>query len=151
MTKEKFPSPKGWLNIQACKIIYEAFRKNASTLGLEPPSYDFSTAYSETLEGILGSIELRARFTNQDVIEVATSYFVKIAKSQAFLDANKRMAVVLMGTYLIGNGYVLQVHPTKMIEIAVMLVKDRKTSIEKAIKILTPLFKRVVRKYEPKE
>ena len=151
MTKEKFPAPKGWINIQGCEIIYKAFKERAPSFGIEPPSYSFSNAYSNTLQGILGSVALRAKLTNQDVVEVAVSYFVKIAKSQAFFDGNKRMAIFIMGVYLFSNNYLLSTSPKKMIEIAVMLVEDKNISIDEAVGLLTPVFKEVVEKHKPKK
>ena len=54
-----------------------------------------------------------------------------MSKSQAFFDANKRMAVITTGTFLKLNGYKLDINEDNLRDISILLSADEKTNIER--------------------
>ena len=49
MTKAKYPSPKYWVDIALCEIIYKSFEERSSKYKLAPPVPGFSSRYSGVL------------------------------------------------------------------------------------------------------
>lgn len=148
MTKAQYPDPKGWLDIQICKSIYKAFKDNAAAFGLDAPAATFDSRHNGILESICGSVQLKASLTNQDIIEVSVCYFVKLARSQAFFDGNKRMSVVLTNVFLLVNGYGLFISPTALRDLAIAIAENKITRDDKVIRMLVPKFKKMVRKLD---
>lgn len=145
MTKDKFPSPKKWLTIEVCEVIYKAYKDSASEFKISSPMPDFGSRYNGVLESILGSVRLRASIQGLDLFSTSAFYFVSLAKSQAFLDANKRMSVIITDSFLRMNGYKLGVDKNILRDIAIIISKDDKADIEELateilqVFIITPL------------
>jgi len=57
------------------------------------------------LESALARAENKAAYGKPTVHELAAAYVFGIARNHAFVDGNKRAAIVAAGTFLIVNGY----------------------------------------------
>jgi death-on-curing protein len=60
-----------------------------------------------TLESALARAENKALYGDPTVYELAAAYVFGIARNHAFVDGNKRTAIVAAGTFLLINGYML--------------------------------------------
>ena len=59
------------------------------------------------LESALARAENKAAYGDPSVEELAAAYIFGMAKNHAFVDGNKRTAIVAAGAFLILNGYML--------------------------------------------
>ncbi len=59
------------------------------------------------LESALARAENKASYGDPTIHELAAAYIFGIARNHAFVDGNKRTAIVAAGAFLIINGYVL--------------------------------------------
>ncbi|KQU66907.1 cytochrome C biogenesis protein CcmH [Aminobacter sp. DSM 101952] len=59
------------------------------------------------LESALARAENKAAYGEPTIIELAAAYLFGIARNHAFVDGNKRTAIVAAGTFLAVNGYEL--------------------------------------------
>lgn len=59
------------------------------------------------LESALARAENKAVYGDPSVHELAAAYVFGIARNHAFVDGNKRTAIVAAGTFLIVNGHVM--------------------------------------------
>lgn len=72
----------------------------------------FGGAHGLRDEGILESALNRpvnkAGYGVQDVSELAAAYLFGLARNHAFVDGNKRIAIVTAGVFLMENGYMIE-------------------------------------------
>jgi death-on-curing family protein len=140
MTREKYPTPQVWLSIEICRAIYKAYKEVAQKAGVEAPIPEFDTRYPGALEGILGSVQYKADTLNYDIKTTAAYYFVHFAKSQCFIDGNKRLAVVLTNVFLRLNGYQLTMLPSTLRDLAIIIAKNKSLSVGYAAQQIDQLF-----------
>jgi death-on-curing protein len=57
------------------------------------------------IESALGRAENKAVYGNPDAAELAAAYLFGIARNHAFVDGNKRTAIVSAGAFLDSHGY----------------------------------------------
>jgi len=57
------------------------------------------------LESALARPENKAAYGNPDITELAAAYVFGIARNHAFVDGNKRTAIVAAGAFLLLNGF----------------------------------------------
>jgi len=50
----------------------------------------------------------KANYGCDDVIELAAAYLFGLARNHAFVDGNKRIAIVTAGVFLLENGYEIE-------------------------------------------
>ncbi|MGR9245500.1 type II toxin-antitoxin system death-on-curing family toxin [Rhizobium leguminosarum] len=60
------------------------------------------------LESALGRPMHNAHYGCDDVIELAAAYLFSLARNHAFVDGNKRIAIVTAGVFLLENGYEIE-------------------------------------------
>ncbi|MBY3175762.1 type II toxin-antitoxin system death-on-curing family toxin [Rhizobium leguminosarum] len=60
------------------------------------------------LESALGRPMHEANYGCDDVIELAAAYLFGLARNHAFVDGNKRIAIVTAGVFLLENGYEIE-------------------------------------------
>ncbi|AVA21025.1 MULTISPECIES: type II toxin-antitoxin system death-on-curing family toxin [unclassified Rhizobium] len=72
----------------------------------------FGGSYGLRDEGALESALARpinkAQYGSDDVIELAAAYLFGLEKNHAFVDGNKRIAIVAAAIFLMDNGYEIQ-------------------------------------------
>lgn len=56
----------------------------------------------------------KAHYGCDDPIELAAAYLFGLARNHAFLDGNKRIAIVAAGVFLIENGYEIETTDAKL-------------------------------------
>ncbi|RPJ76677.1 MAG: type II toxin-antitoxin system death-on-curing family toxin [Alphaproteobacteria bacterium] len=140
MTREKYPFPQVWLSIEICEAIYKAYKEVAQKVGVEAPIPEFDTRYPNALEGVLGSVQYKSDTLNYDIKTTAAYYFVHFAKSQCFLDANKRLAVIFTNTFLRINGYRLTMPPWTLRDLAIIVAKNKSLTVEYVVEQIDDLF-----------
>jgi prophage maintenance system killer protein len=146
MTKEKYPHPLEWLNLEICEGIYKAYKLFGPQAGVGVPIPDFESRYPHALESILGTVQYKADTLKFDVKKTAIYYFVYFVKSQCFLDANKRLAVIFTDFFLRINGYKLNMKQSTLRDIAIIISTNTALSIPKTVKETMKIFD-IVRKY----
>lgn len=68
-----------------------------------------------------------------DVWEVAAAYGFHLMRNHAFVDGNKRIAAVAMGTFLAVNGAPLRVDEVELYETVIALAEGRLAKLEQAL------------------
>lgn len=144
MTKEKFPRPKIYLDVRLCKIIYEAYQKEAYQHNFEPIP-PFETRYNGALESLTESIKIKANLQSLDIVEVAANYYVRLARGQVFFNANKRMALMLTAQFLILNDFEFQ-KGVYLGPLTPAIVSTSEISRDEVIDLITPFFKKIIKK-----
>ncbi|WP_099865159.1 type II toxin-antitoxin system death-on-curing family toxin [Pararhizobium haloflavum] len=66
------------------------------------------------LESALARAENKASYGCNDVCELAAAYLFGLAKNHAFIDGNKRIAIVSAGVFLMSNGFVLETDDARL-------------------------------------
>ena len=140
MTKEKYPRPQKWLDIAICKDIYRAYKEFGAQAGVGVPMPNFDSRYPNALESILGTVQYKADTLHYDVKKTAVYYFVYFVKSQCFLDANKRLAVIFTDFFLRINGYRLDLQQSTLRDIAIIISSNTNLSVPKAVKETIKIF-----------
>ncbi|PDT36010.1 type II toxin-antitoxin system death-on-curing family toxin [Rhizobium sp. M10] len=62
----------------------------------------------DALESALGRPMHNAHYGCDDAIELAAAYLFGLARNHAFVDDNKRIAIVTAGVFLLENGYEIE-------------------------------------------
>ncbi|PDT11594.1 type II toxin-antitoxin system death-on-curing family toxin [Rhizobium sp. M1] len=62
----------------------------------------------DALESALGRPMHNAHYGCDDAIELAAAYLFGLARNHAFVDGNKRIAIVTAGVFLLENGYEIE-------------------------------------------
>lgn len=68
------------------------------------------------LESALARTINKAHYGCDDIIELAAAYLFGLAKNHAFIDGNKRIAIVTAGVFLMENGYSLETSDANLCE-----------------------------------
>lgn len=76
----------------------EQLRRHGGAFGLRDEN---------ALESALARAENKSLYDEPDTAVLAAAYMFGIARNHAFVDGNKRTAIVAAGTFLIINGYTL--------------------------------------------
>jgi len=146
MTEVKFKNPKTWLDTQGCENIYETFRKAQTDQKLVgEPLPPFVTRYKGVLESIVESVRLKANLLDYDVAQTAVTYYIHLARSQAFLNGNKRMSVILTDTFLYLNDYTLTTDLVDLADLTLMISEDHNLRMEQISELLLPTFRGIVK------
>jgi prophage maintenance system killer protein len=140
MTKEKYPRPQVWLNIKICKDIYKAYKEFGHQAGVGVPIPDFETRYPNALESILGTVQYKADTLRYDIKKTAVYYFVYFVKSQCFLDANKRLAVIFTDFFLKMHGYKIAMKPSTLRDIAIIISSNTTLSVPNTVEETMKIF-----------
>jgi len=140
MTKEKSPRPGKWLDLEICKDIYKAYKELGPQAGVGVPIPDFDSRYPNALESILGTVQYKADTLDFDVKKTAVYYFVYFVKSQCFLDANKRLAVVFTDIFLRINGYKITMNQAVLRDIALIISINTSLSVPKIVRETMKIF-----------
>ena len=100
MTKGLLKTPKYWLDLDACVLLFENFRQK---LEFDEPIPSFGIRYSGKLEGILNSVKqtYRGKLLNKTVLDTVAAYFNQLVRGHAFRNGNKRMAVLFTHYFLL--------------------------------------------------
>lgn len=141
MTKEKYPYPKIWLDIEVCRITHRAYQRVYKQQEPLPP---FETRYPGRLESVIGSVRNKAELLSYGLVKTAVAYYVQLAKSQAFYNGNKRMAIILSSIYLHFNGYYLKAPHKGFEDLTLFVSRDNKVTIEEAVEVITPIFEKLM-------
>lgn len=88
-----------FLTRQSVEAIHvEQLRRHGGATGLRDEN---------ALESALARPENKAAYGDPSVQELAAAYLFGLARNHAFVDGNKRTAIVAAGTFLAVNGYAL--------------------------------------------
>ena len=95
---------------------------------------------------MIESVKLKASLLSYDAIEAATHYYVHLAKSQAFLNGNKRMAVVLTDMFLYLNGLELQKGWFDLADLTLLISEDHTNNVGEIGEFVVPIFRKIIKK-----
>ena len=99
----------------------------------------FGRSHGVRDEALLDSALARRQATfdgaplHADVWEVAAAYGFHLMRNHAFVDGNKRIAAVAMGTFLAVNGAPLRVDEVELYETVIALAEGRLAKLEQAL------------------
>jgi death-on-curing protein len=68
------------------------------------------------LESAIARPLQKAHYGCEDVIELAAAYLFGLARNHAFIDGNKRIAIVACGVFLLKNGFELETSDARLYE-----------------------------------
>jgi death on curing protein len=63
----------------------------------------------------------KASYGSADLIEIAAAYLYGLAMNHAFIDGNKRIAIVAAGVFLMDNGLFIEADEMKLFEFVLSL------------------------------
>lgn len=110
------------------------------------PLPPFKTRYQGILESILGSVQLKAELLQLNIAQTATHYYVGLAKSQAFMNGNKRMSIVLTDLFLMLNGYRLATDWFDWADLTLFVSELEQESLDEITESLYGVFEEAVNK-----
>ena len=141
MIEEIKNHPKGWLSLRDCKGIFHRFREDVT---FDQPIPPFETREPGKLEGILGSVSqtFDGKYLNSTVLDATSAYFNQLIKGHAFLNGNKRLAVLYTHFFLLMNNldFKFSFHELWFIALQVAILAERGWSSKKTLKIIKKMF-----------
>ena len=90
----------------------EQLRRHGSARGLRDEN---------ALESALARPENKVIYGDPDAMELAAAYLYGLARNHAFVDGNKRIAIVAAATFLLINGYRLTANDGTLYEFVMMV------------------------------
>jgi prophage maintenance system killer protein len=111
---------------------------------IDEPIPPFNTRYKGRLESCLDEPfkTFDGKFLHYTFHERAAVLFYLIARSQCFMNGNKRMAVMLTAIFFFINKRWFSIPPKQLYDIAVAVGKSPDKKMKEDIKNLTKLFKK---------
>lgn len=73
------------------------------------------------LESSLARARMKAQYGGADIAELAAAYGYGLARNHPFVDGNKRMALVVMETFLVVHGFELKADNAEMVALILAL------------------------------
>ncbi|MBT4124404.1 MAG: hypothetical protein HN981_01335 [Candidatus Pacebacteria bacterium] len=144
MTQEKSKNPKIWLSIPLCEAIYKKFRNYQAKNSLGEQLPPLNTRYPEKLESLIGSVKLKSYLLSHDIHHIGATYYVKLARSQVFLNGNKRMAVILTDLFFELNQYNSKIHTwIDLADLTLLVSEDRQNTNKQIIELIVNIFKKI--------
>lgn len=91
-----------------------------------------------SLESAIARPQYKANYGCDDVVQLAAAYLFGLARNHAFLDGNKRIAIVACGVFLLKNGFELETSDARLYEF-VMGVAAGEIDEDDAVRFLRDL------------
>ena len=100
MIKNLKKTPKYWLTLKDCEIIFNLF---IDQIQFDEPVPPFNTRFVGKLDGIIESVRqtYKKKNLNNTVLDAAAAYFNQLVRGHAFRNGNKRMAVLFVHIFLL--------------------------------------------------
>ena len=108
-----------WISEEIVRVIHQdQIQQHGGRLGIRD-------------ENILSASLARPRhlfvYNQPDLFDLAAAYGYGLVKNHPFIDGNKRTAFVIMTTFLLVNGYLLDVPEMEVVEMIERLATDQQT------------------------
>jgi death-on-curing protein len=108
-----------WISEAIVRVIHQdQIQQHGGSLGLRD-------------ENLLSASLARPRhlfaYGQPDLFDLAAAYGYGLAKNHPFIDGNKRTAFAVMATFLLVNGYLLEVPEIEVVQIMEGLATDQET------------------------
>lgn len=128
MTTKLYETPKNWLSLKSCKIIYEVFREKQD---FSEPLSPFNERLPGKLESILGSIAQTydGKFLYPTVLDAASGYLFKIICEHPFYNGNKRVAILFIDIFLYLNGIDLTLPHQDLYHLATIIARSSEEKV----------------------
>lgn len=132
MIKALLKTPKQWLNLEGCEILFHGFE---DILTQEEPIPPFKERFPNKLEGILGSVcqTFNGEYLNKTVLDASASYFNQFVRGYAFENGNKRCAVLFTQWFLLLNDVEFTLTPKEMYTFAVEIALAGENNISSEV------------------
>lgn len=129
MTKKIQMTPKEWLTLQNCALLFKSFRQK---LSYDEPIPEFETRFSGKLEGILNSVSqtYEGEYLNPTVLKAAAAYFNQLIRGHPFENGNKRMAVLFTHFFLLRNGLDFVLNHRQLYRFALIIAQASEAGIK---------------------
>ncbi|MCP2731457.1 type II toxin-antitoxin system death-on-curing family toxin [Limnofasciculus baicalensis] len=108
-----------WISEEIVQVIHQdQIRQHGGSLGVRD-------------ENLLAASLARPRhlftYSEPDLFQLAAAYGYGLAKNHPFIDGNKRTAFTVMATFLLVNGYLLDVPEMEVVQMMEGLATNRET------------------------
>jgi len=103
MIKELRKKPNSWLTLRVCITSFNHFREK---LHFDQPIPSLQEEHERKLGAILNSVAQTygGKHLNISILEASSAYLNQLVRGHAFLNGNKRMAVLFTHIFLLMNG-----------------------------------------------
>ena len=114
MIKPLNQTPKYWLTVDDCEILFKHFSQKIT---FDEPLPPFNTRFPGKLESILGSVRqtYAAKHLNPTIVDAASAYFFQLITGHPFQNGNKRLAILFVHIFLLSHQLNLNV-PTQTVK-----------------------------------
>ena len=111
---------------------------------IDEPMPPFNTRYPHRLESCLAQpfTTIGGRYVYWTFFERAAALFYMIARSQCFINGNKRMAVMITFAFFFINGKWMNIPPKALYEVALLVSESPRQQKDEVIKMLSVQFKK---------
>src|SRR3989344_7920943 len=122
MTKNLYKIPNYWLTLEDCEILFQNFN---DLLAQKEPIPPFNSRPPGKLEGIVNSINqtFNGNYLNNSVLDASASYFNQLIRGHAFINGNKRCAVLYTQWFMLRNNVKFTLSPEEMYNFAVFIAR----------------------------
>ncbi|MGB3401338.1 MAG: type II toxin-antitoxin system death-on-curing family toxin [Microcoleaceae cyanobacterium] len=108
-----------WISEEVVRVIHQdQIQQHGGCLGIRD-------------ENLLAASLARPRhlfvYGQPNLFELAAAYGYSLVKNHPFIDGNKRIAFVVMATFLLVNGYLLNVPEMEVVQMIERLATDQET------------------------
>lgn len=144
MIQEKSKNPEIWLSTALCETIYEKFRSLQAKSSIGEPLPPVKTRFPGKLESLIESVKLKSDLLSFDMYTVGATYYVRLARSQVFLNGNKRMSVILTDLFFELNQYKANDHTwIDLADLTLLVSEEKQVATDKIIEMITEVFKKI--------
>lgn len=135
--------PRFWLTP---KIFEGIFNKAKPLIQYDEPIPPFDTRFPGKLEGILASVRQTydGKYLNPTVLDAAAAYFYQLTTGHAFLNGNKRLAVLFTHLFLLEHNVELTISHWGLYNFAIIVAQASKDLKPQKIK---EVCKKVIKEY----
>ncbi|MEX2007842.1 MAG: type II toxin-antitoxin system death-on-curing family toxin [Candidatus Levyibacteriota bacterium] len=131
-----------WINIEDFEFI--CFNLTRQLMAFNEPIPDYSTRDNPLLESSLASPRLAFEFSEASLEEQASILFYSLIKNHPFKNGNKRIAVMSLLIFLSLNNKWLEISPSFLYRIAVLVAESSPNEREFVLKENKEIFEEFI-------
>ena len=148
MKKPSENSPQyKWIDAEDFEFI--CFNLTKELMESYEPIPPYSTRDNSLLESSLASPRQAFELTNASLTEQASILFYSLIKNHPFKNGNKRIAVITLLIFLSLNGKWLEIRPSLLYKVAVLVAESIPHERDFVLKKNTEIFKKFITENKP--